>query len=170
MLTARRNARMNFEPTEEQAAIRELAASFAASEMAPHAAKWDAEHIFPRDVIVRTAELGFGGLYVREDVGGSNLSRLEAAIIFEELAKACPSTSAFISIHNMAAWMIERCGLKGCRDGDAGVSEQHALVLVNLGAATGADLLRLARRVQSEVSDRFGVALEPEPRIVEFAA
>ena len=101
---------MNFEPTEEQVAIRELAASFAASEMAPHAAKWDAEHIFPRDVIVKAAELGFGGLYVREDVGGSNLSRLEAAIIFEELAKACPSTSAFISIHNMAAWMIDRYG------------------------------------------------------------
>lgn len=69
-----------------------------------------------------------------------------------------------------AAWMIERCGLKGCRDGDAGVSGQHALVLVNHGSATGAELLRLARRVQAEVFDRFGVALEPEPRIVEFTA
>lgn len=67
-----------------------------------------------------------------------------------------------------AAWMIERCGLKGLRDGDAGVSDQHALVLVNHGSASGADLLGLARRVQAEVSDRFGVALEPEPRIVEF--
>ena len=101
---------MDFEPTEEQIAIRDLAASFAATEMAPYAAKWDAEHIFPRGVIVKTAELGFGGLYVRDDVGGSNLSRLDAAIIFEELSKACPSTAAFISIHNMAAWMIDCYG------------------------------------------------------------
>jgi len=97
---------MNFEPTEEQVAFRDLAASFAQAEMAPHAAKWDAEHIFPRD----TAQLGFGGLYVKEDVGGSNLSRLDSVLIFEELSKACPSTAAFISIHNMAAWMIDSYG------------------------------------------------------------
>ena len=80
---------MNFEPTEEQRAIRDLAASFAAEEMAPHAAKWDAEHIFPRDTIVNTAALGFGGLYVKDDVGGSNLSRLDSVLIFEELSRAC---------------------------------------------------------------------------------
>ena len=101
---------MNFEPTEEQVAFRDLAASFAQAEMAPHAAKWDAEHIFPRDTIVATAQLGFGGLYVKEDVGGSNLSRLDSVLIFEELSKACPSTAAFISIHNMAAWMIDSYG------------------------------------------------------------
>jgi UDP-N-acetylmuramate dehydrogenase len=67
-----------------------------------------------------------------------------------------------------AAWMVERCGLKGLRDGDAAVSEQHALVLVNRGAATGADILRLSRQVQAAVADAFGVVLEPEPRLVEF--
>lgn len=101
---------MNFEPTEEQRAIRDLAASFAADEMAPHAARWDAEHIFPRDTIVKTAALGFGGLYVKDDVGGSNLTRLDSVLIFEELSRACPSTAAFISIHNMAAWMIDSFG------------------------------------------------------------
>jgi UDP-N-acetylmuramate dehydrogenase len=67
-----------------------------------------------------------------------------------------------------AAWMVECCGLKGLRDGDAAVSGQHALVLVNRGAATGADIVRLSRTVQSAVADRFGIALEPEPRLVEF--
>jgi UDP-N-acetylmuramate dehydrogenase len=64
--------------------------------------------------------------------------------------------------------MVECCGLKGLRDGDAAVSGQHALVLVNRGAATGADIVRLSRTVQSAVADRFGIALEPEPRLVEF--
>jgi UDP-N-acetylmuramate dehydrogenase len=67
-----------------------------------------------------------------------------------------------------AAWMVERCGLKGLRDGDAAVSERHALVLVNHGAATGAEIMRLSRQVQAVVADAFGVALEPEPRLVEF--
>ena len=67
-----------------------------------------------------------------------------------------------------AAWMVERCGLKGLRDGDAAVSERHALVLVNHGAATGAEIMRLSRQVQAVVADAFGVVLEPEPRLVEF--
>ncbi|WP_137391364.1 acyl-CoA dehydrogenase family protein [Rhodoligotrophos defluvii] len=101
---------MDFELSEEQRAFKEVAAGFAAEHIAPYADEWDEKHIFPRDVLVKAAELGFGGLYVREDVGGSGLTRLDAAIIFEELAKACPSTAAFISIHNMAAWMIDRFG------------------------------------------------------------
>jgi alkylation response protein AidB-like acyl-CoA dehydrogenase len=101
---------MDFELSEEQRAFRDVAASFAAEHLAPYADEWDEKHIFPRDVLMKAAELGFGGLYVREDVGGSGLTRLDAAIIFEELAKACPSTAAFISIHNMAAWMIDQYG------------------------------------------------------------
>ncbi|WP_342642203.1 acyl-CoA dehydrogenase family protein [Rhodoligotrophos ferricapiens] len=101
---------MNFELSEEQRAFKEVAAGFAAEHIAPFADEWDEKHIFPREVLVKAAELGFGGLYVREDVGGSGLTRLDAAIIFEELAKACPSTAAFISIHNMAAWMIDQYG------------------------------------------------------------
>ena len=101
---------MDFTLTEEQRAFQEAARTFAQNEMLPHAARWDEEHIFPKDTLQRAAELGFAGIYVREDVGGSALSRLDAAIIFEELSAACPSTAAFLSIHNMVAWMIDRFG------------------------------------------------------------
>ncbi|QPC44896.1 acyl-CoA dehydrogenase family protein [Kaustia mangrovi] len=101
---------MDFEPSEEQRAFRDVAAGFAADHLAPHAAEWDEKGIFPVDVLRKGAELGFGGIYVAEDVGGSALTRLDAAIIFEELAKGCTSTAAFMSIHNMAAWMIDAFG------------------------------------------------------------
>ena len=101
---------MDFAFTEEQTLIRDMAASFAAAEMEPHARQWDEEAIFPVDTLRQAAELGFGGIYVRDDVGGSGLGRLDAAIIFEELAKGCTSTAAYISIHNMAAWMIDTFG------------------------------------------------------------
>ena len=92
--------------TEEQAAFREAARDFAAAELAPNAAHWDAEGIFPRDVIARAGELGFCGIYSPEDAGGIGLTRLDAALIFEELSAADPSTAAYISIHNMATWML----------------------------------------------------------------
>ena len=101
---------MDFELSEEQRAFQHMARQFAESSMAPHAAKWDEENIFPVDVLRAAAALGFGGIYVAEDVGGSGLGRLDATIIFEELATACPSTAAYISIHNMAAWMIDCFG------------------------------------------------------------
>jgi hypothetical protein len=101
---------MDFELSEEQAAFREVATAFAAEHMAPHAAEWDENEIFPRDVLKAGAELGFAGLYVRDDVGGAGLSRTDAAIVFEALAHACPSTAAFLSIHNMASWMIDAFG------------------------------------------------------------
>jgi alkylation response protein AidB-like acyl-CoA dehydrogenase len=87
-----------------------MARQFAVDQMAPHAADWDAQHIFPVDTLREAATLGFGGIYVRDDVGGSGLGRLDATIIFEELASACSSTAAYISIHNMAAWMIDAFG------------------------------------------------------------
>ena len=101
---------MNFDLTPDQQAFQDAARDFATGEMAPHAAEWDEKSIFPEDVLRAAAALGFAGIYVREDVGGSDLGRLDAAIIFEELAAACPSTAAYISIHNMAAWMIDRFG------------------------------------------------------------
>jgi hypothetical protein len=101
---------MNFSLSEEQRAIRETARQFAQAEMAPHAAEWDERHIFPVECMRKAAALGFGGIYVREDVGGSALTRLDAALIFEELAQGCTSTAAYISIHNMAAWMIDAFG------------------------------------------------------------
>ena len=101
---------MDFELHEEQRAFQSMARDFAVTEMLPQAARWDAERHFPVATLRKAAELGFAGIYVAEDVGGSNLTRLDAAIIFEELAAACPSTAAYISIHNMAAWMIDRFG------------------------------------------------------------
>jgi hypothetical protein len=97
---------MNFDLSEDQRAFQQAARDFAKAEMAPHAAEWDAESIFPIDVIKKAGELGFCGMYIPEDVGGMGLSRLDASIVFEELAYACPSTAAYITIHNMASWML----------------------------------------------------------------
>lgn len=101
---------MQFELSEEQRAFRDMAQDFARKEMAPQAAVWDEEKIFPEETLRQAAALGFGGIYVRDDVGGSGLSRLDAAVIFEELAGGCTSTAAYISIHNMACWMIDHFG------------------------------------------------------------
>lgn len=101
---------MNFNLTEEQQAIVDLARQFAETEMAPFAAQWDETHEFPKDVLRKAAALGFGGIYVPVEFGGSGLTRLDAALIFTELAKACPSTAAYLSIHNMVCWMIATYG------------------------------------------------------------
>jgi len=101
---------MDFDLTEEQQAFQATARSFARDEMMPFAREWDENEIFPVDTLRKAAALGFGGLYVREDVGGSALQNLDAVIIYEELAQGCTSTAAYISIHNMAAWMIDRFG------------------------------------------------------------
>ena len=97
---------MNFDLTEDQLAFQQAARDFAAGELAPHAAKWDAESIFPVDTIAAAGQLGFCGLYAAEAHGGLGLPRLDATLVFEELAAACPSTTAYITIHNMATWMI----------------------------------------------------------------
>jgi alkylation response protein AidB-like acyl-CoA dehydrogenase len=99
---------MDFSLTDDQRAIEDAARAFAQAELAPHSARWDAEKHFPVDVLRKAAELGFAGLYVQEDVGGSALSRLDASIVFEQLSYGDVSTAAFISIHNMASWMIDR--------------------------------------------------------------
>ena len=97
---------MDFELSEEQGAFRQAAREFAAGEMAPLAAHWDAECIFPVDIIRKAGELGFCGMYTPQEDGGMGLSRLDAAIVFEELAAACPSTTAYMTIHNMVNWML----------------------------------------------------------------
>jgi alkylation response protein AidB-like acyl-CoA dehydrogenase len=101
---------MDFSLTDDQRAIEDAARAFAADELAPNSARWDEEKHFPVDVLRKAAELGFAGLYVQEDVGGSGLSRLDASIVFEQLSYGDVATAAFISIHNMAAWMIDRFG------------------------------------------------------------
>jgi alkylation response protein AidB-like acyl-CoA dehydrogenase len=99
-----------FSLNEDQIAIREMAQEFAAEKLAPDAVRWDEEKHFPVDVMREAAALGMGGVYIREDVGGSGLTRLDATLIFEALATGCPTISAYISIHNMCAWMIDAYG------------------------------------------------------------
>ena len=98
---------MDFELTEEQRAFQDMARAFASEQLAPHAAEWDEQCTFPVAALREAAKLGLAGIYVREDYGGAGLSRLDAAIVFEELAAGCTSTAAYISIHNMVAWMID---------------------------------------------------------------
>ena len=101
---------MQFALDEEQVAVRDMARAFAAEKITPLALQWDDEKHFPKDVMRAAAELGMGGIYIRDDVGGSAMTRFDAALIFEALATGCPTTSAFISIHNMASWMIDSYG------------------------------------------------------------
>ncbi|MBP6599776.1 MAG: acyl-CoA dehydrogenase family protein [Giesbergeria sp.] len=97
---------MNFDLSEEQQAFAATARAFALAELAPHAAHWDAEAIFPKEAIAKAGELGFCGLYAPENAGGLALPRLDATMVFEEMAAVDPSTTAFITIHNMATWML----------------------------------------------------------------
>ena len=101
---------MDFELTEDQRAVEDAARKFAKDRLLPNAAEWDATEHFPVDVMREAAALGFASIYVKNDVGGSEMSRLDAAIIMEELSAGCTATAAFISIHNMASWMIDRFG------------------------------------------------------------
>ena len=101
---------MDFTLSDDQRAIWDAARSFAEAELAPHSARWDEDKHFPVDVLRKAAGLGFAGIYVREDVGGSGLGRLDASLIFEALSYGDVPVAAFISIHNMCSWMIDRCG------------------------------------------------------------
>ena len=107
---------MDFELTEEQRAFAQTARDFALAELAPHAAEWDAEGIFPKDAIAKAGELGFCGLYAPEAAGGLALPRLDATLVFEEMAAVDPSTTAFITIHNMATWMLGTWAQPAVRD------------------------------------------------------
>src|SRR5262245_5653067 len=101
---------MQFALNQDQAAVRDMAREFAAEKIAPHALRWDEEKHFPVDVMREAASLGIGGIYIKDDVGGPAMARFHAALIFEALATGCPTVSAFISIHNMASWMIDAFG------------------------------------------------------------
>ena len=107
---------MDFELTEEQRAFAQTARDFAQAEFAPHAAHWDEEGIFPKEAIAKAGELGFCGLYAPEAAGGLALPRLDATLVFEEMAAVDPSTTAFITIHNMATWMLGTWATPALRD------------------------------------------------------
>lgn len=114
-----------FDLTDDQRAIQDMARKFTADNITPHAARWDDEHHFPRDVIKAAAELGFASIYISEEAGGIGLGRLEAALIMEAMAYGCPATSSFISIHNMASWMIDCFG-------DADIKARYLQQLVGM--------------------------------------
>lgn len=141
---------MDFELNEEQVAFADMARAFAQNEMEPHAAEWDQEQIFPVEVLRKAGEMGFCGLYSPEDVGGLGLSRLDASIIFEQLAMGCTSTTAFITIHNMATWMIadfanEDTRQKWCPDLTAGL-KLASYCLTEPGAGSDAASLKTTAR------------------------
>jgi len=106
---------MDFDLNEDQRAFQATARTFARTEMMPKAREWDENETFPVETLRQAAALGFGGIYVKDDVGGTALTRLDATVIFEELAQGCTSTAAYISIHNMAAWMIDAFGSDASR-------------------------------------------------------
>jgi len=107
---------MDFRLSEEQQAFAQAAREFAQGELAPHAARWDEEHIFPREAFAKAGELGFCAMYAPESIGGLGLPRLDATLVFEEMAAVDPSTTAFITIHNMATWMIGTWAQPAVRD------------------------------------------------------
>ncbi|MFT0531804.1 acyl-CoA dehydrogenase family protein [Castellaniella hirudinis] len=107
---------MDFRLSEEQQAFAQAAREFAQGELAPHAAQWDEEHIFPRPAFAKAGELGFCAMYAPETIGGLGLPRLDATLVFEEMAAVDPSTTAFITIHNMATWMIGTWAQPAVRD------------------------------------------------------
>ena len=107
---------MNFEYNQDQLAIQEMAKNFAETEFAPYASEWDQNEIFPVETLKKAAELGLAAIYVNEKYGGSGLSRLDAAIIFEELSRGCVSTAAYLSIHNMVTWMIDSHGSESIKE------------------------------------------------------
>lgn len=145
---------MDFNLSDDQVAFRDAARSFAQNEMAPHAAQWDAEHIFPVDVIKKAGEMGFCGIYVPEEAGGMGLSRLDASVIIEELAMGCTSTTAYITIHNMATWMIASFAADDLRDEFAPQMAMGELLgsycLTEPGAGSDAGALRTSARREGD--------------------
>ena len=145
---------MDFNLSEEQLAFQDAARAFAQGEMAPHAEAWDEEKIFPVDVFRAAGEMGFCGMYCPEENGGMGLSRLDAAIILEELAAGCTSTAAFISIHNMASWMVCSWGSDEAKAewGEALTSGQKlaSYCLTEPGAGSDAGSLRTTAVVDGD--------------------
>ena len=145
---------MDVELTQEQQAFAQLAREFAQGELAPHAARWDQECIFPVDAFRRAGELGFCGLYAPTEMGGLGLSRLDASIVFEELAAVDPSTTAFLTIHNMAVWMVGTWGspklLEQWGEALAGGTKLASYCLTEPGAGSDAASLKTSAQRQGD--------------------
>ncbi|MEZ5709146.1 MAG: acyl-CoA dehydrogenase family protein [Blastomonas sp.] len=143
-----------FALSEDQLAIQDMARKFTADNITPHAAEWDEKHVFPRDTIKAAAELGFASIYVSEESGGIGLGRLEAALIMEAMAYGCPATSAFISIHNMASWMIDSFGSQALKDRYlpdlVGMDRMASYCLTEPGSGSDAAALKTSARREGD--------------------
>ena len=143
-----------FHLTEDQLAIQDMARRFTADAITPHAAKWDEEHHFPRDVWRAAGELGLGAIYVSEAMGGIGLGRLESAIVFEAMAYGCPATAAFVSIHNMVAWMIDSFGADELKarvlPGLVAMETLGSYCLTEPGSGSDAAALRTSARLEGD--------------------
>ena len=141
---------MDFELNEDQRAFAQTAREFALAELAPHAAEWDAQAIFPKDTIAKAGELGFCGLYAPESIGGLALPRLDATMVFEEMAAFDPSTTAFITIHNMATWMLGTWGTETVRErwGGSLTSGEKLASYCLTEAGAGSDAASLKTRAE----------------------
>jgi alkylation response protein AidB-like acyl-CoA dehydrogenase len=146
---------MDFDLSEEQEAFAATARDFARAEMMPHARAWDEDEIFPVETLRKAAGLGFAAIYVRDEIGGAGLSRLDATLIFEELAQGCTSTAAYMSIHNMVAWMIDTFGDDAQRNrflpGLVGMDRFGSYCLTEPG--TGSDAANLTTRAVRDGDD-----------------
>jgi alkylation response protein AidB-like acyl-CoA dehydrogenase len=143
---------MDFALTEDQRAIQDMAREFAAAELAPHAARWDEDKIFPLDALRAAAGLGLAGIYIAEDVGGTGLRRMEAQIVFEELSYGDVTTAAFLSIHNMAGWMIDRFGADELRRRVLPklISMEHVASYCLTEPGAGSDAASLATKAEKD--------------------
>ncbi len=146
---------MDLELTDEQRAFAQAARDYAEGELAPHAARWDAEGIFPREAFARAGEMGFCAIYASEDIGGLGLPRLDATLVFEEMAAVDPSTTAFLTIHNMATWMVGKWGQPGLREhwGPLLASGQKLASYCLTEPGAGSDAASLSTRAQRQGDD-----------------
>jgi alkylation response protein AidB-like acyl-CoA dehydrogenase len=145
---------MSLQMTDERAALVEVVTEFAEAALAPHAQRWDAEKHFPLDALQMAGEMGLGGVYVREESGGSGLSRLDAVAIFEALAGGDTTIAAYISIHNMVAWMIDSFGTDELRDrwlpGLVGMTQLGSYCLTEPGAGSDAAAITTSARREGD--------------------
>ena len=141
---------MDFRLSDEQQAFAQAAREFAIGELQPHASRWDAESIFPRDAFARAGELGFCAIYASESIGGLCLPRLDATLVFEEMAAFDPSTTAFLTIHNMATWMVGSWATKVVREawGPLLASGQKLASYCLTEPAAGSDAASLTTRAE----------------------
>ncbi|AUT47802.1 acyl-CoA dehydrogenase family protein [Achromobacter sp. AONIH1] len=146
---------MDLELTDEQRAFAQAARDYAQGELAPHAAHWDAEGIFPREAFARAGEMGFCGIYASEEIGGLGLPRLDATLVFEEMAAVDPSTTAFLTIHNMATWMVGHWGQPALREewGPQLASGEKLASYCLTEPGAGSDAASLSTRAQRQGAD-----------------